>query len=356
VRSTLDEVAGELEEMRSLVASISPVNAVLSNYHDSVVRKYLVVRRRFDYAAFVVALYASLEKFLENLVGEYARLVALRAQYSELPDKLVQKHMNKSAELLARGRLGEGRYLGIREVDVVKNLYDCLTGATPYRLNRMAVVAHDLNLRPFEINALFNAVGIEQVCELVRRTDAMLEWYAAFHAPSSPPQSGVPIAMIEQRINDVVERRNQVAHRGGNPLELLGPDEMSDMVAFIEALCRSIFSIVVAEYLQRFHVAGGDALALRLREGPYKDGRVVVVDRPTQRLFVGQPIFVFAPRGARWGRILTLQINEQAVDIVGEVVTGTDVGIGLDFKCPKDATLYALESDDDAVWSTGLSH
>ncbi len=356
MRSTLEELASELDEMRSLVASISPVNTVLAAQHDSVVKKYLVIRRRFDYAAFVVALYASFEKFVENLVGAYAQLVARRTQYSELPKRLVQKHIHKSADMLARGRLGEGRYIGIREVDVVKNLYDCLTGATPYTLNPLAVVAHDLNLRHNEIDALFSAVGIEQICDLVRRADAMVEWYnSSSNAHSEPPQTSVPSVTIEQRINDVVERRNQVAHRGGNPLDLLGPDEMSDRVAFIEGLSKSIFSIVVAKYLQGHHVLSDGAVALQLREGPYKDGQVVVVDRPTQRLYVGQPVFIVDVPGARWGRILSLQVNDKPVETVDKEADATDVGIGLDFKCPKDAVLYALAADDDVVWSTALS-
>lgn len=351
MRSTFDELAKELEELRALVASIAPVNTALAGHHDSIVRQYLTIRRRFDYAAFIVALYASFEKFLENLVAAYARLVARRTQYSALPSKLVQKHIAKSAEILARGRLGEGRYAGIRPVDVVKNLYDCLTDATPYALNDVAVAAHDLNLRRDEINALFGALGFEQICDRVRRTDVMLKWYCASKALPDPPQEGVPSETIKQRIDDVVERRNQVAHRGGNPLDLLGPDEMSDTVAFIESLSKSIFVMAVARYLHDHHVVSGGAVSLQLREGPYQNGMVVVVDKPAQRLYVGQPVFVVDSAGARWGRILSLQVNDNAVVVVEQGAAATDVGIGLDFKCPKDAALYALDADDDVVWS-----
>jgi hypothetical protein len=351
MRSTLDELAREMDELRSLVTSIVPVNTALADHADSAVRQYLLVRRRFDYAAFIVALYASLEKFLENLVSEYARLAAQRTQYSALPPKLLQKHMTKSGEMLASGRLGEGRYVGVQPVDLVKNLYDCLTDTTPYALNHMAVVAHDLNLRYREINALFSAVGIEQICDIVRRVDAMLEWYAKAHVLVEPPQDGVPTAMIEQRINDVVERRNQVAHRGGNPLDLLGPDEMSDAIGFVESLSRSIFSVLVAKYLQGHYLASGSVSALQLLKGPYRNGQVVVVDRPTQRLYVGQPVFLVVSSRARWGRILSLHIADSPVDSVDEETEATDVGIKLDFKCPKDAAMYALEVDDDVVWS-----
>lgn len=234
----------------------------------------------------------------------------------------------------------------------MKNLYDCLTDATPYALNDVAVAAHDRNLRRDEINALFRALGFEQICDRVRRADAMLEWYCATNALPAPPQGGVPSETIKQRIDDVVERRNQVAHRGGNPLDLLGSGEMSDMIAFIESLSKSIFAIVVATYLHDHQVAAGHAASLQLREGPYQNGRVVVVDKPARRLYVGQPVFVVLDSaGARWGRILSLQVNDNAVVVVEQGAAATDVGIGLDFKCPKDAALYALDADDDLVWS-----
>jgi len=58
VRSTLDEFTKELGELETLVASITPVNEALAEHKNSLVRKYVSVRRRFDYAAFAVALYA----------------------------------------------------------------------------------------------------------------------------------------------------------------------------------------------------------------------------------------------------------------------------------------------------------
>ena len=63
MRSTLDELVSELAELKALVESIEPVNRALGSHEDTVVQRYVSVRRRFDYAAFAVALYASFEKF-----------------------------------------------------------------------------------------------------------------------------------------------------------------------------------------------------------------------------------------------------------------------------------------------------
>ena len=352
MRSTFDELAKELAELRALVASITPVNSALAGHHDSLVRQYLTIRRRFDYAAFVVALYASFEKFAENLVASYARLVALRSQYGALPTGLTRKHMTRSADILARGRLGEGRYVGVREIDVVKNLFDCLSGATPYALNNVAVVAHDLNLRYDELAKLFAAVGIDHVCDRARRADAMVSWFCASNGLAQPPLDGVPAATVQQRLDDLVERRNQVTHRGGSPVELLGTIEMTGLVDFVEALASSTFALTVAKYLRGRHVESGDAARLQLREGPYKDSTVVVVEKPEQRLYVGQPIFAFVETaGVRWGRILDLQVNGVSSTAIDKAATATDVGVAVDFKCTKGVELFVLDADDDVVWS-----
>jgi hypothetical protein len=354
VRSTLDEFTNEFLELRALVSSIAPVNAALAGHPDSVVRQYLTVRRRFDYAAFIVALYASFEKFSENLVASYARLAALRSKYEHLPISLTRKHMLKSADILARGRLGEGRYVGVREIDLVKNLFECLSGATPYSLNDVAVIAHDLNLRAEELGKLFASVGIEKVCERSRRADALLAWFCAVNGLAEAPRDGVPPATIQQRLDDLVERRNQVAHRGGNPLNLLGTAEMGDLVDFVEALAMSVFGLTAASYLRTRYLESKslDAEELRLIAGPLKSDRnVVVVGKPAKRLYVGQPIFTFVDScGARWGRIRELQLEGVAATVVEQSSTAAEVGVRIDFKCPSKVVLFVLDADDDVVW------
>lgn len=356
MRSTLDELIAELAELKALVGSIDPVNRALAGHKDTVVQRYVSIRRRFDYAAFAVALYASFEKFVENLLTAYMRLEARRVEYTALPKKLTDKHLAGTAELLWRGRRGDSRYVGLSQLGVVKNLFECLSGATPYALNEAVLIAHDANLRAGEVDSLFAAVGIEQICDHACRADAIVTWYCAAQGLETPPQDGVKRTVLEERLKDIVERRNQVAHRGG-PVDLLGDAAMGEAVAFIESLAISIFGLVVGRYLETHHAASANRieLALRAGDGPFKSRTIVVVEKPAQRLFVGQPIFVVVEStGARWGRIQSLLVDDtdmQEVDANANAPAG--VGVGLDFKYPKsaDAKLVALTTDDDVVWS-----
>ncbi|HEX5749346.1 MAG TPA: MAE_28990/MAE_18760 family HEPN-like nuclease [Archangium sp.] len=353
----MDELITELADLKALVASIEPVNLALAGHKDTVVQQYVSIRRRFDYAAFAVALYASFEKFVENLITAYVRLESRRVAYAALPQKLTDKHLAGTAELLWRGRLGEGRYVGMSELGVVKNLFECLSGTTPYALNEAVVIAHDANLRAGEVDAAFGAVGIEKICDRACRADAMVAWYCAAQGLDTVPQDRVKRTVLEERLKDIVERRNQVAHRGGNPVDLLGSAAMSDAVAFIESFSRSIFGLVVGRYLEAHHNASANRieLALHAGDGPFKNQTIVVVDKPAQRLFVGQPVFVvLESTGARWGRIQSLRIDDADVEEVEPSANAPKgIGVGLDFKYPKnpDVKLVALTSDDDVVWS-----
>jgi flagellar basal body rod protein FlgC len=354
----LDEFIADLVELKTLIESIGPVNRVLADHKDTVVRRYISIRRRFDYAAFTVALYASFEKFIENLITEYVQLEARRiGDYAMLPQKLTDKHLRKSAELLFRRSLGKGRYVGMSDLGVVKNLYDCLSGTKSYVLNEVAVIAHEKNLRANEVDIVFGVVGIDKICERVCHADAMMAWYCDAMGCKAP-QNGVKRTVIEKRLEDIVERRNQVAHRGGNPTDLLGDAAMKDAVAFIKSLATSIFGLVAGCYLQNNHFTSPSSTELRLRAtrgGPYKKRQIVVVDKPAQRLFVGQPVFVILEStGARWGRIQSLRVDDADMqEIEANANAPNGVGVGLDFKYPSgtDVKLIALQTDDDVLWS-----
>lgn len=355
MRSTLDELKRELDELMGFLTSIVHVNEALSTHADPEVRRLAALRRRFDNAAFVVALYALFENFVEKLAEAFAILEAQRLPYADLPQKLVTKHLQRSADLLARGRLGEGRHAGLTAAGVVANLHNCLNGVTPYSLNAAAVVWHDSNLRAKDVDDIFLALGIENMCSQVRRGDALIQWHMEAQGLTMTPADGVASTVLEERLNDVVERRNQVAHRGGNPEDLLGVADMTEAVGFIRALSTDIFSIVVGRYLEAR--LGPDSGAPRLAQvhgdGPYQNGKVVVVSSPAASLSVGQPVFVNrVTGGARWGRIQSLRLSNMDHEyIAAGTPAPLGIGIRLDFACPDTASLVVAPAEDDLIWA-----
>lgn len=335
-------------EMQAMASAIKPANDLLAGSTNPDVRTYLAVRRRFDYSALIVALYASFERFVEDILTSYVKTVAQQGSYGSLPPRLTCKHLKKTAELLAKGELDQARYPGATPLQLIENLYHCLSGNSSYDLNHIVVSAHDKNIRYDELGLLLGLVDLSH--NAVRRARPLIDWYYEDQKMTGAPPTSVPPTVIQQRLDNLVERRNDVAHRGGNPSDRLGVEEMRGLMDFVLALARSIFALFVSHYLCKQHVGAAGCVRLTLVKGPYKKQRIWVVDRPQCRLHVSQPAFALSPTFlARWGRVENLQIG--GVDHTSVDPAGAEpVGVLLDFPAPGSARLYVLSEEDEVIW------
>lgn len=350
MRSTFEAISNEIVELKKLIDSIDPVNSVLANQADESIKNFVSIRRRFDYASFIIALYASLESYIEELASAYAHTLASHSDYASLPEQLQKKHMFRTAEILARGRPGEGRYTGLAATTLVSNLHTCLSGEKPYSLNTAAVAAHDVNLRSSEVERMFNDVGIEALGDRIRRTPEVIGWYCEANDLPSPPDTGIPSDVIDRRISQIVERRNRVAHTGGSPDDLLGISDMRELARFVLAYAKGVFAVVADSYLVKKYVEDPMAVTLRLTEKPLQQRRVLIVRTGGNALSINQPVFTVAGRSpARFGRIQTLFHDDKPITSV-EAGQDLEVGVGIDFKSHKKPAFYVLKREDNLVW------
>lgn len=359
--SILEQLLTELSSLESFVSSITPVNNALSTHPDTSVRKYLTLRRQYDYAAFVVALYASFERFTETLVAEYARQISSFTQYKDLPETLTKKHLMQSAEMLSRKRLGEGRYANLSPVSVAESLFNCLSGAQSYSLTSEAVIAHDANLRFADVGKLLGDVGILDFCQNLPTAESIWEWFVRVELESegdaetikrTPEMDGAIKTIFETRLNDLVERRNEVAHRGGNADELLGQAEMLSRIGTIRTLAEAMFEISSSSYLRLRTKDKSYASQVEIVEGPYKSGSVIVISPPSVPLSRGQPSFVLYANGrVRWGTVLGLMVNNQPTDAISPGEIDGSVGVELDIRCNKNSEVWINNAPDLTVWA-----
>ncbi len=353
MRSTLDAFLGEIQELKTFVESIDKVNKMLARNKDHAIRACRAIRRRLDYTSFIISLYTALEKFVEDITWSHTELESSRNEYSDLCKKLRLKHLKQSGELISRRRLGEGRYTGVNEVDIVSNLHKCLSGKRPYRLNRHAVIHHDQNLKSDVLTEVFARLGIENVNDAVCRIERMNDWYRNSKGVHPFPENSTLKRVVEIKLADLVERRNQVSHAGRDLDEYLDPHEMKERVLFIEAYVCSLFDILTRVYIDRYYIKSGDAITLgRPMEGPFK-GRYVAVFRPPHcRIFKGQQIVgVQNNQVDRYGYIEEMQVNDSAVDFINTDSIVSGVGLRTDFKLTRNVELYVLQQKDDSVWS-----
>lgn len=351
MRSTFDEVLATLRDLDVYVQSIEPINSTLAAVADPAIRGYLTIRRQLDSAAFIVLLYAAFEKFVEDLVWSHTELQSAVVRYDDLSEALRKKHMEQSANLLAKGRLGEGRYASLTPAAAIANLHQCVSGAQPYRLNQHAILYHENNLRPPIVTSLFSLTGVSGINELARQAGSLIEWNLKVHRSSEP----VSLTTIEARLNDIVELRNQTAHTGLGAGQVLGTADMQDRLEFMRAYCASLYEIMVGAYLDRRYVSDPNASTDlgEFIEGPYgKHGGAIVVRKPACRTYVGQPVIAKCDgRVGKWGKVQEIKINGNAVSAVETADAVTDIGLRFDFAPTKHTRLYLLPAKDDAVWA-----
>lgn len=351
MRTSLDAFLEELKELTTFVSSVSSVYSTLAKHGDTCIKASLNLRRRLDYSSFIIALYTSLERFVEDLVWSFASLESSRHQYSQLHEGLKAKHLKQSAELLFRGHLGEGRYGGLTNEGIVGNLNKCLQDGENYNLNRHAVVFHESNIRGEVIQGLFKAVGIEKINDLACQALPLQDWFSKCKGFEANSEGSLP-RLLELRLKDLVDRRNQLVHAGPNSCEAFDPDLMKEQMDFFEAYGRAIFSVVGGSYLDRYYLNKPLSMAFgRPQEGPYKNDFVVVVETPRCKIFRGQPVFgVQENRVIRWGVILGLQVNGKTVESIEADSVASTVGLEVDFKLSRNIQLFGLEQKDEAVW------
>lgn len=346
--ATLEEFLAQLSELRTFVRALPETYAAIAKEENRDIHGALSIRRRLDYAAFVVSLYASFERFVEDFVWSRAEVDIMRKPYDQLPDGLRDKHLRDSAELLVRRSLGKGRYESLTNEEVVRNLHLCMSNTQPYRMTKAAVIKHDNNLREEVVVGLFSAIGVAGLNRAVRRSSTMVEWFRDVEGVES---SEVPPGTVELRIKDLIDRRNEVAHGGGSVSESLSSEEMMERTDFFQAYARSLFQVVGGEYIAAYYNDKTSYDLGEFMEGPFKEGRVVVIAKPPVRLAVDQPVFVTSgKRVARWGKIQELRVEGVGIETIEPDSSAESVGLKLSFPVRRSERLFAMSNRDALVW------
>jgi hypothetical protein len=284
-----------------------------------------VAKRQFDYNSIVISLYGLLEQFIEGLIRGYAnRLNALTPDYGSLPEPIRNAHVELSFTLLSR--IDQPRYRGVvtRET-LVANLHSCLSNAKPYTLNTEAFAHHSANFRVEVIDAAFARVGFPAISLRLRHFPAFAEYLeSAFPGVELPRLTPEEIFAI---LNDLAERRNEVAH--GQPSELLSNEILLQYVAFIEAYSSALYDAVNCDALlvecksrgislgAPIAVYNNNIVCVELKDTPIKVGDILIAQTGA------------GPRPVIAGEILELQVDKvptAAVAAAPSVKVGARVG------------------------------
>lgn len=181
---------------------------------------------------------ARFEEFIRELGRQYARETVSRCvESSQIPRRLTATAWKRTLEGLARAKIDTGGTPEPTEVisrqarSSFEAVCSFLEGDTTQDIYA-SLIHNENNMRPNQLNAVFSICDLKDVCSKISEGPDLSSYF-------DEEDSGKVHGMLLIRLNDFMEKRNDIAH-SLNPGSSSVPDNLLEDVAFFKALALSL--------------------------------------------------------------------------------------------------------------------
>ena len=279
-------------------------------------------KRRFEYNCIIITLYGLLERFSEDLLEEYLLEVNSTVdEYGKLPHSLTKAHYDLTVTHLSRAN--QKYYRGITSpATIVENFNSCLQNKKTYKLTTETFCHHTANFRKDIIDDFFNRVGIHSICRQAIHTKKFTDFIATLDPPRIIPK-GRPETIL-QEIDDLAERRNEVAH--GAVSDILSLEWLSEYITIVRHFGSAMHEIV-EEQLASYKVEySGILLGKPIR---VYNHQIVCIQTKGYEICCGDCLAIKTNNAIRPYRLTEITSIEIESVRVQKTVQGEDIATGL---------------------------
>ncbi|MEP6517242.1 MAE_28990/MAE_18760 family HEPN-like nuclease [Microcoleus vaginatus] len=193
----------------------------------------------YDRCAVVTRLYAIYERFVEDLISDWLRLMPeLVPRYSALGEKIQNTHREGIGRLLIDIKKNRFQHLSVEKV--VQGLSCGITENGKYELLPEAFLLHEQNLRKEVLETVLKNAGIDEAWKWIINHKEVKYFVEEVRGSQNS---------AEGELKQLVDYRNKAAH--GSADEILGIQELLDLADFVEALCKSLADLVTYNIILR---------------------------------------------------------------------------------------------------------
>lgn len=282
----------------------------------------------YDHCAAFTRLYAVYEKFVEDLVSEYLRLVpTLYERYGELPEDMATQHRLGIGQILLKlGR--EGPYKHLDETKIIGDLAYGLTGGLGYKLLREAFLIDPQNYRAPALIKLFRYLGIKDCWSWVEEHPLVV----AFMERQRDRNETAGTVLRE-----LIEYRNEATH--GNVTETVSIEELKSIADCTLVICEALAQLVMRQVVRRREELGqatsvGDVIHAF-------SNCVVGVRSHAGTVAVGDELVVLQRRACYTVSVRSIQIEQTPYECL-EVADNQEIGLRLTLSAKEGARLVRL--------------
>ncbi len=293
-----------------------------------------------DHCAAVTRVYALYEQFVQELLREYLNVLEQYHPFTELPKAFQAAYRGGVAKILER--IDGPRYQHIILSDLLEQFHLAVASSPEYRLEPMALLTQEQNLRLNILGSLFQNCGIENLAGWIATHPDTIAFFAQ---DRMHPHA-------ESELAALIQFRNEAAHSGLTIDSVLSVDALCEFADFISVLCS-----VLSERVQQTSISNGQTKQFARKCGAvtevFRSGAIVVVNA-VGVFEVGKNIYFSSDSSCVELLIMSLQI--QGVDVESHTSTSSEeIGIGLNGRAKVGQVVFqlieqtAVDSDDDVI-------
>jgi hypothetical protein len=301
-------------------------------------RSFRTNQKIFEYKASIISLYGLLEKYIEIWIKEYLdSLSGLVIEYSQVDEKIRNNHFELSLKLINTITSRESaKYQHLKKEQVLERLNECIVNPTSYKFNTEAFVLPSGNLKHKQIVRLFELINVS-LNEGLKRNKTLIEYI--LNDKQIKNIANINTDSLYNIINDLVERRNEIAH-GSEILEILSISGLEPYLEFLEKYCQAIFETLIEEFIKQesmynfqkiekgFQIFGNKILAFELENYRIKVGDILIIET-TEGNFYKKPI-------------LTIELNKiSSTELI--ITEKTKIAVSVEPKIKENQTFYIVK-------------
>lgn len=306
-------------------------------------------KKIFDYKLSILILYGAFENYIESIISQYIlKLNVAVDSFSNLPKPIQSRHTELSAKLISLICAGYSKYEQIDNADVVKHLYSCYATPQNYQLNVAAFTQHSSNLRIGTIRELFAGIGISAIDMSISNNPEFIEYLKKvnpeFYIISQSQNNALYQEKCFQLLDDLVERRNDIAHGVDDADDnILSTDVLLEYADYITALSNAIYSIVLEAYAKTSVFSQGKNTLCLGKPIKVFDNCIVCFNNKYNQVSVGDTIVgVNTLEKVRVGHIKSLQIDKKSAECISSEVS-VDFGAKVSFHASDQYSYYIIK-------------
>ena len=199
--------------------------------------------RLFNYKANIISLYGALEHYVEELIREYIdRIRQFYKQFSVLDEKIQKDYFEKWKSLHTSIKRGHTKYGTLDEKRMAISLHDSIVNDVNSILPECFIPIGG-NYRHKIICDALTALGVKNIGSQLKKYPPFDEYIA------KNGLSGIDDDSLFLKIDELVERRNEVAH--GAASSILSDEEFKELLQFVEVYAYALDSFITDDLLGR---------------------------------------------------------------------------------------------------------